>query len=491
MRFEAEAIQRTFRGDVIHTALSLSLAPGYKDTWAKVFVSIIDITARVQLEAERERLLGVLKHRSTLLQTAAEVSKSAITILDLEDLMSRAVNLIQERFGFYYVGIFMVDPVGEYAVLRAGTGKAGRQMLDAGHRLAVGGESMIGWSVAHAQARIALDVGEEAMRFNNPHLPLTRSELALPLVVRGEAIGALTVQSTREAAFSGQDIAVLQTMADHLATAINNARLFEAAQREIARRSRAEEKVQKLNAELEKRVIERTAQLQAANKALESFSYSVSHDLRAPLRAINGFSQALLEDYRERLDPAGQDYLQRVRAASRRMGQLIDDLLQLSRLTRGAMHIQQVDLSALAIEIAAEWQETAPARPVEFVIAPDIVVQGDARLLRVVLDNLLGNACKFTGQRALARIEFGQTRIDGQATYFVRDNGAGFDMAYADKLFGAFQRLHADDEFEGTGIGLATVQRVIHRHGGRVWAEAAVGEGATFYFTLAPGAGAE
>ncbi len=204
-----------------------------------------DITERKWAEAERERLLTTLNRRNIQLQTAAKVSKSASTILDPKELMNQAVNLIQEQFNFYYVGLFLVDKAGEYAVLRAGTGEAGRQMLEAGHRLAIGGESMIGWSMANAQARIALDVGKEAVRFDNPCLPDTRSEMALPLISRGQCIGALTVHSTEEAAFSEGDIAVLQTMADHLAIAIENARLYNAAQREITERKRAEEALRK------------------------------------------------------------------------------------------------------------------------------------------------------------------------------------------------------------------------------------------------------
>lgn len=255
-------------------------------------------------------------------------------------------------------------------------------------------------------------------------------------------------------------------------------------EQEVAERRRAEDEVRQANEELEDRVEERTAQIAAANKELDSFAYSVSHDLRAPLRGIDGFTQALLEDYGERLDDTAKGYIGRVRAGCLRMGNLIDDLLQLSRLSRGEIHRQDVDLSAMAGEIAAELKKSAPERAVAFDLAPGIVVNGDVVLLRAVLENLLGNAWKFTGKTKEAKIAFGMRESNGKKAIFVRDNGAGFDMAYADKLFVAFQRLHSPHEFEGTGIGLATVQRIIHRHGGNIWAESQVGQGATFYFNL-------
>jgi PAS domain S-box-containing protein len=227
-----------------------------------------------------------------------------------------------------------------------------------------------------------------------------------------------------------------------------------------------------------------TAQLEAANAELDAFAYSVSHDLRAPLRSLDGFSQALLEDYADRLDQQGKDHLQRVRLASQRMAQLIDDLLNLSHVTRSEMRLESVDLSELARAVAADLQKNEPNRQVEFTITPDLVVRADRGLMRVVLDNLMGNAWKFTGKQPHAHIALGVKKHDGGPAYFVRDDGAGFDMAYVDKLFGAFQRLHGVTEFAGTGIGLATVQRVIHRHGGRVWAESELDRGATFYFTL-------
>ncbi len=226
------------------------------------------------------------------------------------------------------------------------------------------------------------------------------------------------------------------------------------------------------------------AQLEAANAELDAFAYSVSHDLRAPLRSIDGFSLALLEDSGDSLDATGRDHLRRVRAAAQRMALLIDDLLGLSRVTRATLQREPVDLSAMAGAVAAELEHREPGRCVEFAIAPGLAAEGDPRLLRVVLENLIRNAWKYTGRNARARIEFAATEADGSRAYYVRDDGAGFDMTYADKLFGAFQRLHSSDEFEGTGIGLATVQRIVHRHGGRVWAEGAVGRGATFYFTL-------
>jgi len=224
--------------------------------------------------------------------------------------------------------------------------------------------------------------------------------------------------------------------------------------------------------------------LAAVNLELEAFSYSVSHDLRTPLRALDGFSNALLDDYADQLDAQGKDFLNRICAASQRMSTLIDDLLGLSRITRQEMKIGPVDLSQMVQTIVDELKEREPERPVEMVIEPAIKTTGDKRLLEVMLVNLLGNAWKFTAKKSSTRITFGSTRIKDRKTLFLRDNGAGFDMAYADKLFGAFQRLHANHEFEGSGIGLATVQRIINRHGGTVWAEAKVDEGATFFFTL-------
>jgi PAS domain S-box-containing protein len=250
--------------------------------------------------------------------------------------------------------------------------------------------------------------------------------------------------------------------------------------RDITERKRIEEQLERQRSELARS----NTELIAANKELEAFSYSVSHDLRAPLRSIDGFSLALLEDYEEKLDAEGKDSLHRVRAATQRMGVLIDDLLNLSRVTRAEMKLQKVDLSAIGRSIGAELENSQPKRRIKFHIQEGLEAHADSNLMRIALENLLGNAWKFTSRRESARIEFGQTNSNGSRVYFVRDDGAGFDSARAERLFGAFQRFHDRNDFPGTGVGLATVQRIIQRHGGRIWGESAVGKGATFYFTL-------
>jgi light-regulated signal transduction histidine kinase (bacteriophytochrome) len=236
--------------------------------------------------------------------------------------------------------------------------------------------------------------------------------------------------------------------------------------------------------ELERIVAERTRELASANQELEAFSYSVAHDLRAPLRSIDGFSHVLVEDYGDKIDAEGRRYLQRIRDSAQKMGRLIDDLLSLSLVTRSDLRYELVDLTELAKFTLARLQKNEPERKAELTISEGLTANGDARFLSIVLENLLGNAWKFTGRCSVARIEVGARKEEGHPVVFVRDNGVGFDMEYAHKLFNVFQRLHSAAEFEGTGIGLVIVQRIVRRHGGRVWAEGEVGRGATVYFTL-------
>ncbi|MCJ7433095.1 MAG: ATP-binding protein [Anaerolineales bacterium] len=322
---------------------------------------------------------------------------------------------------------------------------------------------------------------------------ITRPVLAITAAARQIAGGDLTVEAP---VLTKDEVGVLAAVFNSMA-----AQLRQRIQAEWT----ARQALENINAELEQRVLDRTAQLQASNQELEAFAYSVSHDLRGPLRAMEGFSAALLSDYRDKLDEQGQHYLDRIQQGSQRMGQLINDLLNLSRITRNELASQSVDLGSLAREIAAELQTLNPQRQAEFVIAEPLTVQGDSHLLRIALQNLLGNAWKFSGTRQKTVIEVGQMTVsdfklqnenwDSHLSqseiskpqfiiYYVRDNGVGFDMDYAAKLFAPFQRLHAMNEFPGTGIGLAIAQRVITHHGGHIWTQAQVGQGATFYFTL-------
>ncbi|MGH2377422.1 MAG: sensor histidine kinase [Candidatus Limnocylindria bacterium] len=328
--------------------------------------------------------------------------------------------------------------------------------------------------VAH-DAGLDVPVGGRAMRLGHALADVPRPEavwargmgtaLAAPIVSGADSIGFLSVFAPRRSLFLEEDLSLLQLLADQAAVVLQNRRFYD--------------DLRSAQGELERRLQE----LNAVNQELAAFAYSVSHDLRAPLRSLDGFSAALLDRYRSELDDTGKRYLGFLRESSVEMGALIDDLLRLSLVTRSEMHREALDLSGLAEEIVTRLRRAEPGRAAKVGIEGDMVAVGDQALVRAALENLLGNAWKFTSKRAVAEIAFGRVE-KGRQTFFIRDNGAGFDMRYAGKLFGAFQRLHAKDEFPGTGIGLATVQRVVRRHGGEVWATSEPDRGTTFYFTL-------
>jgi two-component system sensor histidine kinase/response regulator len=347
------------------------------------------------------------------------------------------------------------------------------------------GREALKWLLTHEFAVILLDVKMPEMdgfetaalirqRDKSRHTPilfLTAADNSQNHAVRGYAVGAVDyLIKPVVPEFVRSKVAVFVELA-------KKSELLRRQTRLLAESEQAALELAETRAEL-------VRDLEHKNRELESFSYAVSHDLRAPLRRIDSFSRAILESQSDRLDESGRRYLDRVREASQQMSQLIDDVLHLSRVTRADLREQDVDLSTLAGLILARLQESEPGRKVEVKVRPGVIVTGDGQLLRIALENLLENAWKFTSKQPESRIEFGVTQASGEPTYFIRDNGAGFNMTYVDRLFGPFQRLHAQGEFPGSGIGLATVQRIIHRHGGRVWAEGLVGQGATFQFTL-------
>jgi signal transduction histidine kinase len=394
----------------------------------------------------------------------------------------RAIALIcsegRALLGADYASVALVEE-GQRRVWHGGSGSS---TFEGATRGRGNGPTAQALAAGHAIVLEHLEEKEDFSRFHAQEGG--RTALAAPCIGRRGLRGALHLGWRSNVTITPSQLRLAEAMAGYAAVILENANAHAALKDRAEALAASEERFRKLSEELEQRVIERTAELQAANDELEAFSYSVSHDLRAPLRSMDGFCQVLTEDYGDRLDTEGLDYLQRVRMASQRMADLIDGLLGLSRVTRTPLTRSPVDLSGLARAIVAGLRENSPERNVTVAIAPELKVRGDQRLLRVVLENLLRNAWKFTAKHDAANIEFGATKVGEDRVFFVRDDGAGFDMAYQDKLFGPFQRLHGMTEFEGTGIGLATVQRIIHRHGGRVWAEGEVERGATFSFTL-------
>ncbi|OHC71501.1 MAG: hypothetical protein A3H93_20380 [Rhodocyclales bacterium RIFCSPLOWO2_02_FULL_63_24] len=419
----------------------------------------------------------IMLRREAELELIKEVGTAILVERDLQKVLDLVADMARKLTGAEMAVLPLMDEDRSTYTYAAAVGKHAEEVLGSRHGLDMG---MCGWVLTHERPLLFGQPEGWWMDSRTRWEEGMESAVLVPLCAQQRIIGGISVLGkTGGGSFSQHDLDMLTLLANQVSHAIENARLVQEAKQLVAT--------------LEQRVCDRTSEMTALNKELEAFAYSVSHDLRAPIRSIDGFSLALLEDYGEHLDPEAQDYLSRIRGATLRMGRLIDDMLKLSRLSRTEMYHETVNLSAMAKRIAEDLLTREPERHVEFCIAENLTVRGDTSLINGLMENLLGNAWKFCSKHATAQIEFGildQSEEHGEnsghmRTFFVRDDGAGFDMSYAAKLFGAFQRLHTAQQFPGTGVGLAFVQRIINRHGGRIWAKGAPEKGATFYFTLA------
>jgi PAS domain S-box-containing protein len=485
---ELENIQRMIAGKIDHFQLEKRyLRKDGSLIWGRMTASLIFDEAEkpryglllVNDITEQKRALEGLRERDAILQSVAFGAETFMKATDWRDSINIFLEMLGKETGTSHSYLYKThtDPAGPmvFSMDYEWTASGEISDLDNPFFLAVPLERIGAkyWLAAMLQGEPyygsinSLPPEEvEVIKFYD-----LKASLDVPIIIGKSFWGFIGFDDLRhEREWSEAEVDSLKAAAGILSAAI---------QRQLN-----DEAIRQLNAELEQRVRLRTTELETANRELESFAYSVSHDLRTPLRGIDGYSRLLLDDFNSVLDDQGREYLDNVRKATSQMDHLINDLLKLSRVTRLEMHYELFDLTGMAYELVAELRQQNPDRQVELLIQPGLLTFGDANLLRLALENLISNAWKFTSQNPQARIEIGVTRQDDQPVFFVRDNGVGFDMKYSHKLFVAFQRLHNAEDFEGTGVGLATVQRIIHRHSGRIWAEASVDQGATFYFTL-------
>lgn len=423
-----------------------------------------DITSIKEAESLQGSAFESLTRRTNQLQTASEVSQAATSILSLDELLPEVVELIRSHFEYYYVGLFLVDQEFKVLSLRAATGEIGNQLLQAEHSLEIGNTSMVGWCAQNNKARIALDVGLEAIRFKNLLLPLTRSEIALPLRARGRVIGAMTIQSEKESAFTDSDITALQTMCDQVANAIATASLFDERANLIK-------------------------ELESKNAELEQFAYTVSHDLKSPLVTMRGYL-GYLKNSAVNGDFIRFDHdLERVINATNTMQDLLSDLLNLSRIGRIEEAIENVSVKNTVEKVLELVHNVYADKKMEIVVQENLpIVKVNPIRLREVIQNLIVNAMKFSAHQTTPKVVIGTDGFDSATKFpilFVKDNGVGIDPQYHKKIFGLFNRL--DNEIEGTGVGLTLVKRIVEIYGGKIWVESdGHGNGSTFYFTLPP-----